>query len=72
MWGSLISGVVSIFATWFGARRDVGNRNNTPEMVANEVAKDDAAAADKVAKGIAGANAGDKKSLEELQRETAE
>ena len=70
--GSLLSGIFNLAASWMAGRVAVGQRKNTPEMVANAVAKDDAAAKDKTESTLAAAHRGNAKSLEELRREAAE
>lgn len=72
MWGTIIAAVTSAIASLLGIRRDTLNRKNSPEIIANEKAKDEVKMEDHDREIIANASKGDAKSLEQLRREASE
>lgn len=64
--------LLDIVAGFIGIRRDTLNRKNSPEIIANEKAKDEVKSEDEINALITKAEQGDKKSLEELRKEASE
>lgn len=72
MWSSIISGLISIFASLWGRKVSRESAMNSPEMKANQEARDEIKRQDEVETEVIKALNKDETSLKDLQRRAAE
>ncbi len=72
MWGSIISGLLSILASIMGRKKNREEAMNSPEMKANQEARDEVKRQDEIETEVIKALHEDETSLQDLQRRAAE
>jgi uncharacterized membrane protein YhiD involved in acid resistance len=72
MWSSILASVLSLFSSFFKKKVDQDALKNSPEMEANQVARDEVVRQDEVETKVTKAFNQDEKALDDLRNLSAE